>query len=132
MPDTHETNSHDSELADRLRRLPYPAPPADLADRIVQFATAQPQQKASFRLGAAVDRFFAQLFAPLPAGMAHKSALACALVMVVALGSLAPDLSSGKAGPILSAANGYSIEDDETYLVTALAYDDTLYELEGM
>lgn len=129
MPDNHDFNTQDPELAQRLRRLPYPAPPADLADRIVQFATAQQQQKPPFRLGDAMTRFFAQLLAPLPAGMPQKSAFACVLVMIMAVGSLAPEIGTGQ---ISSSQTAYSIEDDESYLVTALAYDDTLYELEGM
>lgn len=128
MSDKHPQNadidSYERELAASLARLPHPAPSADLADRIVAFAVRQPQQKAPFRLQVWAQQFMHELLAPIPAGMAQKSALA-ALILMVGM--------AGYAGETLMASQqGYSIEDDESYLITALAYDDTLYELEGL
>ena len=62
-----------------------PAPPDDLADRIVGFATLQPQRKP-FTIGALVRHVLDGVMADWPHGLAYKAAVML-LVAVVTFGS---------------------------------------------
>ncbi len=76
----------DSQLDRLLRGLPTPPPPPDdLAERIVAFATAQPQRKG-FAIGDRARLVWGGLTADWPHGLAYKAA-AMGLVALVTFGS---------------------------------------------
>lgn len=74
------------EQDDRLDRLlgmtRTPAPTDNLADRIVAFATAQPQQPRRMTLGGVAQQVFGGLLADWPHGLAYKAGF---LVLVAAI-----------------------------------------------
>lgn len=74
------------EQDDRLDRLlgmsRTPAPTDDLADRIVAFATAQPQSPRRKPLGGLVQQVCGGLLADWPHGLAYKAGF---LVLVAAI-----------------------------------------------
>lgn len=75
-------DEQDSRLDQLLRATKTPAPPADLADRIVAFATVQPQQPRQARLSGVFHRVFGGLVAEWPHGLAYKAAF---LILVAAI-----------------------------------------------
>ena len=79
-----ERDDSDSRLDRLLCAAPPPVPPEGLADRIVGFATAQPQRKA-FVLGDWLRQVRDGVMADWPQGLAYKAAVML-LVAVVTFG----------------------------------------------
>jgi hypothetical protein len=82
--DDHDS-ARDAALDRLLRGLPMPQPPDGLAERIVGFATAQPQRK-TFAPGLWAHQIWDGLTADWPHGLAYKAA-AMALVAIITFGS---------------------------------------------
>ena len=80
------SDDQDSRLDQLLRTTRAPAPPDDLANRIVAFATAQPQEASRPTLGGVVQQAFRGLLADWPHGLAYKAAFLL-LVAVITFGT---------------------------------------------